>query len=232
MQTKSLTILALLLFPLLCTSQTAVWKNMHKGNRAFENKDYSKAELNYLNALKAQPNLPEARFNLGNVQLGKGNAKAAFEAFEQVKQASTDTTLRAMTLHNQGYIYHATAMASTSEEERQKALRTAIDYYKQSLRLNPADNNTRYNLALCQKLLRTANNRSSNKSKIKSNNNNQSRRSNNNSNRQKRQRETRSKPSNSSIWQNKPRNAQRKRWTRRSKTDARRTLKRIGNYYL
>lgn len=154
MQTKSLTILALLLFPLLCNSQTAVWKNMHKGNRAFENKDYSKAELNYLNALKAQPNLPEARFNLGNVQLGKGNAKAAFEAFEQVKQASTDTTLRAMTLHNQGYIYHATAMASTSEEERQKALRTAIDYYKQSLRLNPADNNTRYNLALCQKLLK------------------------------------------------------------------------------
>lgn len=154
MQTKSLTILALLLFPLLCTSQTAVWKNMHKGNRAFENKDYSKAELNYLNALKAQPNLPEARFNLGNVQFGKGNAKAAFEAFEQVKQVSTDTTLRAMTLHNQGYIYHATAMASTSEEERQKALRTAIDYYKQSLRLNPADNNTRYNLALCQKLLK------------------------------------------------------------------------------
>lgn len=30
----------------------------------------------------------------------------------------------------------------------------AIDHYKQALRLNPRDNDTRYNLALCQKQLK------------------------------------------------------------------------------
>ena len=45
-------------------------------------------------------------------------------------------------------------MSSTKEDERQKSLRVAIDYYKKALRLNPADDNTRYNLALCQKLLK------------------------------------------------------------------------------
>jgi Ca-activated chloride channel family protein len=59
-----------------------------------------------------------------------------------------------MALHNQGYVYQASAMSSTKEDERQQQLRTAIDHYKQALRLNPTDNNTRYNLALCQKLLK------------------------------------------------------------------------------
>ena len=135
-------------------AQTAEWKNMQKGNRAFENKDYSKAELNYLNVLKAHPSSAEALFNLGNTQLGKNNAQAALDYFEKAKQSSADTTLTAMALHNQGYVYQASAMSSTKEDERQQHLRTAIDHYKQALRLNPADNNTRYNLALCQKLLK------------------------------------------------------------------------------
>ena len=135
-------------------AQTSEWKNMQKGNRAFENKDYSKAELNYLNVLKAHPSSAEALFNLGNTQLGKNNAQAALDYFEKAKQSSADTTLTAMALHNQGYVYQASAMSSTKEDERQQHLRTAIDHYKQALRLNPADNNTRYNLALCQKLLK------------------------------------------------------------------------------
>ena len=135
-------------------AQTSEWKNMQKGNRAFENKDYSKAELNYLNVLKAHPSSAEALFNLGNTQLGKNNAQAALDYFEKAKQSSADTTLTAMALHNQGYVYQASAMSSTKEDERQQQLRTAIDHYKQALRLNPADNNTRYNLALCQKLLK------------------------------------------------------------------------------
>ena len=135
-------------------AQTSEWKNMQKGNRAFENKDYSKAELNYLNVLKAHPSSAEALFNLGNTQLGKNNAQAALDYFEKAKQSSADTTLTAMALHNQGYVYQASAMSSTKEDERQQHLRTAIDHYKQALRLNPTDNNTRYNLALCQKLLK------------------------------------------------------------------------------
>lgn len=135
-------------------AQSAEWKNIQKGNRAFENKDYSKAELNYLNVLKTHPSSAEALFNLGNTQLGKNNAQAALDYFEKAKQSSADTTLTAMALHNQGYVYQASAMSSTKEDERQQHLRTAIDHYKQALRLNPADNNTRYNLALCQKLLK------------------------------------------------------------------------------
>lgn len=154
MNLKLATFLTFTVFTLTAMAQTSEWKYMNKGNRAFENKDYSKAELNYMNVLKQNPSSPEALFNLGNVQLGKNNAKAANDYYEKVLQNSSDTILSAMTCHNQGYIYQATAMSSTQESERQKALRVAIDHYKQSLRLNPKDDNTRYNLALCQKLLK------------------------------------------------------------------------------
>ena len=148
----TLILIFLTLYPAM--GQTTEWKLTTQGNRAFQRKDYSQAEINYMNVLKNNPKSVAALFNLGNVQLAKGNAQAAFDFFQQCQNASHDTSLTALALHNQGYIYQATAMSSTKEDERQRALREAINYYKQSLRINPSDHNTRYNLALCQKLLK------------------------------------------------------------------------------
>lgn len=135
--------------------QTSEWKAIHKGNRAFEKKDYAGSELNYMKALKHGSFTSTTLFNLGNVQLGKGNAQAALDYYEKAKHAApVDTMLYSMVNHNQGYVYHASAMAQTQESERQQSLRKAITHYKQALRLNPTDDNTRYNLALCQKLLK------------------------------------------------------------------------------
>lgn len=154
MNTRTASTLILLLFSLLCVAQTPEWKYMYKGNKAFENKDFQKAERHYLNVLKENPKSAEALFNLGNTQLGLNNAQAAMEYYEKVKQCSTDTSLNAMTHHNMGYIYQASAMSTTKEDERQQHLRLAIEQYKKALRINPHDDNTRYNLALCQKLLK------------------------------------------------------------------------------
>jgi Ca-activated chloride channel family protein len=136
------------------TAQTTEWKYMHKGNRAFEAQDYAEAELNYLKALKENPRSSRALFNLGDVQLAKNNPQAAYDYFDQSLKLESDTLVQAMACHNQGYIYHTTAMSSTKEEERQQYLRMAIERYKESLRKNPLDEDTRYNLALCQKLLK------------------------------------------------------------------------------
>ena len=154
MNTRTASTLILLFFSLLSVAQTPEWKNMYKGNKAFENKDFQKAERHYLNVLKENPKSAEALFNLGNTQLGLNNAQAAMEYYEKVKQCSADTSLNAMTHHNMGYIFQASAMSTTKEDERQQHLRLAIEQYKQALRINPHDDNTRYNLALCQKLLK------------------------------------------------------------------------------
>ena len=155
MKLRHIIIYILLLPTLSSVGQTQEWKAVHKGNRSFEQKDYANAELHYIDALKLGESNSTTLFNLGNVQLAKGNAQAALNYYEKAFNATpADTALRSMMSHNQGYIYHASAMAQTDEAQRQKSLREAITHYKQALRLNPSDDNTRYNLALCQKLLK------------------------------------------------------------------------------
>ena len=86
MNTRTASTLILLFFSLLSVAQTPEWKYMYKGNKAFENKDFQKAERHYLNVLKENPKSAEALFNLGNTQLGLNNAQAAMEYYEKVKQ--------------------------------------------------------------------------------------------------------------------------------------------------
>ena len=59
---------------------------------------------------------------------------------------------RAMAYHNLGVMYQAKANQS-SEQDKTNALMQAIEAYKQALRNNPHDDETRYNLVLCQRQL-------------------------------------------------------------------------------
>ena len=63
-----------------------------------------------------------------------------------------------MAWHNRGYICQTAALHDA--QKQQQLLRQAIEHYKQALRLNPNDNDTRYNLALCQRQLKKGNSQS------------------------------------------------------------------------
>ncbi len=191
MNTRTASTLILLFFSLLSVAQTPEWKYMYKGNKAFENKDFQKAERHYLNVLKENPKSVEALFNLGNTQLGLYNELAAIltaiEYYEKVKECSADSSLNAMTHHNMGYMFQAYAMSTTEEYERQQHLRLAIEQYKQALRINPHDDNTRYNLALCQKLLKDSMQQSQNEQQKQDNQDQQEQQQNEQGEQQKQQ---------------------------------------------
>ena len=117
------------------TAQTPEWINLHKGNSAFKAGDMSTAEKAYRQALKANPHSARAAFNLGDVYLNKKDAQNALKFYEQAAKQEKSKLVRAM-----GYIHHV-----AKEYDR------AINYYKDALRNNPKDDDTRYNLVLCQK---------------------------------------------------------------------------------
>lgn len=139
-------LLSCCLVSLTLCAQSAEYRAMHQGNRAFLAKDYARAEQCYRAALKANPSSVRAHFNLGDAFLAQNNAKSAMQEYAQVAERETNKTVKAMALHNIGYIHHT-----------QKQYDQAIDYYKRALRLNPHDADTRYNLALCQKMQRQQN---------------------------------------------------------------------------
>lgn len=140
------------LLPSLAVAQNKVYRYTHVGNVNFRRGDTDRARDYYLRVLKSQPNNTRAMFNLADVYLTKGDIKAADSLYTQVAQRETNRQIRAMAWHNRGYISQTAAMKS--REQQQQLLRTAIEQYKQSLRLVPQDGRTRYNLALCQKLLK------------------------------------------------------------------------------
>ena len=121
------------------TAQTPEWINLHKGNSAFKSGDMSTAEKAYRQALNANPRSARAAFNLGDVYLNKKDAQNALKFYEQAAKQEKSKLVRAMAYHNMGYIHHV-----AKEYDR------AINYYKDALRNNP-DDDTRYNLVLCQK---------------------------------------------------------------------------------
>lgn len=134
------------------TAQTAEWQLMHRGNAAFRAHNYDAAATLYREALHHNPHSARALFNLGDTYLAKGDARAADSLYLEASRLEKNAQVKSMAFHNRGYIRQKMALAD--RERQQQLLRDAIEQYKQALRLNPRDNETRYNLALCQKQLK------------------------------------------------------------------------------
>ena len=134
------------------TAQTAEWQLMHRGNAAFRAHNYDAAATLYREALHHNPHSARALFNLGDTYLAKGDARAADSLYLEASRLEQNAQVKSMAFHNRGYIRQKMALAD--RQRQQQLLRDAIEQYKQALRLNPRDNDTRYNLALCQKQLK------------------------------------------------------------------------------
>lgn len=115
---------------------------LRSGNRHYTDSAYVEAEVDYRKALEMNPRSTEARFNLGNALLQQGKAREAMEQYEAVTQTEKDPQKLAQAYHNMGVVLQGN-----------KQYAPCIEAYKHSLRYNPSDDATRYNLALAQHLL-------------------------------------------------------------------------------
>lgn len=133
-------------------AQTRLWSALAQGNAAYAEGRYAEAERQYLQILQQQPDNAAAHYNLGLAYMGQRNDEAAIQAFADAARLSESGDLASRAWHNIGVIRQSAAVADAAA--RQNLLQQAADAYKESLRLNPSDDETRYNLALCQHQLR------------------------------------------------------------------------------
>lgn len=131
-------------FSLSGYAQKEVSQLARSGNKLFQKEQYDKAELEYRKALEINPSDKVANFNLANTlvrtERGEEADKIYQEMLKEIKILPKDEA--ADVAHNAGNL----AMAK-------KDYAKAIEMYKESLRRRPTDEETRYNLALAQKLL-------------------------------------------------------------------------------
>lgn len=116
---------------------------MRSGNKLYNDSLFVKAEVDYRKALELNPKSTDAMYNLGNALLMQNKAKEAMEQFDAVTRIEKDKSKLARAYHNMGVILQSS-----------KQYPQCIEAYKQSLRNNPHDDETRYNLALAQKMLK------------------------------------------------------------------------------
>ena len=124
---------------------------IRRGNRSFRAEQYDKAETDYLKSLEVQPSF-EAFYNIGLSYLLQGKDSTAVARMLEADSLGTDNQLkRAMNYHNLGNVWYAQgSYLLKSNQDATSAFQNAVNLYKSSLRCNPNDDQTRYNLAKAQ----------------------------------------------------------------------------------
>lgn len=135
-------------------------KDIRKGNKAFRQQNYVQAEVDYRKATAKNGRNPQAIYNLGCAFMAQQKDSSAVVQFENASKIETNPKRKAMAFHNIGVIC-----------QKKQLFSEAIEAYKESLRNNPSDNETRYNLELCKRQLKNQNNNNNNDKNQKNKNN-------------------------------------------------------------
>lgn len=107
---------------------------------ALENEDLESAEAYYRAAISKDPSNATARYNMGNLYHDLEKPADAELRHAQAAERAVDKEMKHKAFHNKGNAHMA-----------QKDYPEAIEAYKNALRADPTDDETRYNLALAKK---------------------------------------------------------------------------------
>lgn len=113
---------------------------IRSGNKLYRSQNYAKAEAEYRKAIAQNGQNPQAMYNLGCALMMQQKDSAAIVQYENAGKLENNKSRKAKIYHNIGVICQHRQMYGE-----------AIEAYKESLRNNPDDNETRYNLALCKR---------------------------------------------------------------------------------
>ncbi len=166
---------------------------IRSGNKYYRAQKYDKADIEYKKALERNPNNPEALYNMGCAKMMQENDSLALDYFDKAAQLQKDKKRKAQVYHNAGVIL-----------QNHKDYEKAIEAYKASLRNDPTNDETRYNLALCQKLLKNQQKNQKNQDKNKDKDKNQDK--NNDQNKDKNKDQNKQNDKNNKDNQNKNQN--------------------------
>jgi Ca-activated chloride channel homolog len=108
---------------------------IYKGNELYKKQQYDKANEAYQQALVKDPSNPTANYNNGNASFRQNKFDDALKSFDNTINNTKDKNLQQQSYYNKGVAL-----------SKQQKLMESIDAWKEALRLNPNDKQTRENL--------------------------------------------------------------------------------------
>lgn len=122
-------------------------KAVRQGNKEFGKGEYLDSEISYRSALVDNPSSFKANFNLGDALYKQDKWEDAAKTFDGLANSQISDLEKAGVYHNLGNSYF-----------KEQKFKESIEAYKQALRLNPNDFETKYNLSQAQRLLQQQDN--------------------------------------------------------------------------
>jgi len=116
-------------------------EKVDEGNRMYGEQKYSEAQKKYQDAQTIDPESPAVYYNLADALYKQEQYDDAEELYNKVLD-SADKKLKADALHNLGNV-----------KVKKNELGEALKYYRQSIRLDPSDKDTRINYEYALRML-------------------------------------------------------------------------------
>ncbi len=139
---KNYIFIIIALFALASANAQEERKFIRKGNNEFTEEKFLESEIEYRKALDKDNASFEAQFNLGDALFKQEKFDEALDQFQILAGTETDPQKLAQVYHNIG----------NSHFVMQK-YQESVNAYKNALRNNPLDHDSRYNLIAAQKML-------------------------------------------------------------------------------
>lgn len=134
--------ICILMFYVILTQAQNDKKFIEQGNELYNKKQYSKALQDYQKATKQNPMRYEGQFNEGDALFRAGKLEEAAAKFAKAGSLTQNKQDLSNVYHNLG-----------NTHLKAKKYQEGIEAYKRALKLNPKDEQTRYNLAYAQKMM-------------------------------------------------------------------------------
>jgi len=113
-----------------------------KGNGLYKDGKFGEAEMSYREGQSGGADAFISGFNLGDALFKQERYEEAASAFQALPNLTEDKAKKAAAFHNLGNSFMKT-----------KKYQEGVDAYKQSLRNNPTDIDTKYNLSYAKRML-------------------------------------------------------------------------------
>lgn len=136
---RSLLTIILLLLPLLPSSAQDDRRDVRRGNRQFRKENYRAAEIDYRKAVLKDSTSLKAQYNLASALYREQDYDSAAKALETVGEAGEG---------NSDYHFNAGDIALARQDYQ-----AAVEYFRQSLLLNPSDLEAKENYTYAKKML-------------------------------------------------------------------------------
>lgn len=152
---KTIYLLAMLMIVCGAAQAQDYRRAARKGNSLYKEKKYSDAETAYRRSLVQDSTFYKAQYNLGNSLYKQKKYDIAKKYYAKAAEApDISEKEKSAALHNMGNCAMQEGLEKRGTPDAIKSYQEAVEAYKNSLKASDKNDNTKYNLAMAQQLLR------------------------------------------------------------------------------